>query len=100
MSKKFTYTKFTGHYYCQYSDEWEQDGIEFDYTVEDKDLLPEIVDLVFDDYFGGVDGDKNAIKEKLKKLIDEQDFLEQLVDSYEDTLKEIFKDEAMESYND
>ena len=68
MSKTFRYTKFTGHYYCQYSDEWEEDGVEFDYQVEDKDLVREIANLLFKDYFGD---DKVVCKDKeLKKSKD------------------------------
>lgn len=106
MSKTFRYTKFTGHYYCQYSDEWEEDGVEFDYEVEDKDLLPVIVDLLFDDYFGDdkvVKSNKefeNSVKENLKNLIEEQDMIGVLADNYEDTLKEVFQEEALEFYDD
>lgn len=99
MSKKFTYTKITGHYYCQHSDDWEQDGIDFDYEVQDRDLLPEVVALVFKDYFGDIGFNEGDIKEGLAKMIEEQDLLDQLADNYEDTLKEIFKDEAMDWYN-
>lgn len=99
MSKKFTYTKITGHYYCQHSDDWEQDGIDFDYEVQDRDLLPEVVKLVFKDYFGEIDFNEGDIKEGLAKMIEEQDLLDQLADNYEDTLKEIFQDEAMDWYN-
>ena len=106
MSKTFKYTKFTGHYYCQYSDEWEEDGIEFDYEVEDDELLPEIVDLVFEEYFGD---DKaiceseertNDVKERLMLLIEENDLIGAFADEYEETLKDIFEKEAMEWYND
>ena len=106
MSKTFRYTKFTGHYYCQYSDEWEEDGVEFDYEVEDRDLLPVIVDLVFDDYFGDdkvvCDSEERTqeVKERLTRLIDESDLIGAFADQYEDTLKDIFQDEALDFYND
>lgn len=99
MSKTFTYTKITGHYYCMASDEWEEDGVDFDYEVENDDLLPEIVDLLFEEYFDGI-GDKNATKEAIKKMLNENDLVEVFADLYEDTLKDIFEDEAMECYND
>lgn len=105
MGKTFNYTKKTGHYYCSYSDEWEDDGVEFEYEVENKDLLPVLVDLMFDDYFGDDTAVKEnkeltrLIKEKLKYLIDEQDLVSMLADNYEDTLKDIFEEEAMEWYN-
>ena len=106
MSKKFNYTKMTGHYYCQYSDEWEEDGVEFDYEVEDKDLLPHIIELVYNDYFGEndllCDNEEriNAIKEELRRFINDTDLIEPLSDSYEHILKDIFQQEAFDFHND
>ena len=105
MSKTFTYTKTTGHYYCQYSDDWEQDGVDFEYKVEDKDLLDEIVPMVIDEYFGEEKdfyADEklwNSIKQKMKDLIYDNDLLDGLVERYEDTLKDIFYDEAIKAYS-
>lgn len=98
MSKTFNYEKVTGHYYCNYSDEWEEDYVEFEYEVEDDDLLPEIVDLLFEEYFDGI-GDKNATKEAIKKMLNENDLVEVFADLYEDTLKEIFEEAAFDWYN-
>jgi hypothetical protein len=106
MGKTFRYTKITGQYYCAYNDDYEQDGVEFDYEVEDEQLLPVLVDLMFGDYFGEdrvVLDDENLtklVKENLKRMIDEQELVETLADNYEETLKEIFQDEAMDFYND
>lgn len=106
MGKTFTYTKFTKHHYCDFSDEWEEDGVDFDYEVEDKDLLPVLVDLLVDDYFVDDNGVmhneelKKSVKAKLATLIEENDLIGTLAENYEDTLKEIFQDEAMEYYND
>lgn len=105
MSKTFRYTKFTGHYYCQYSDEWEEDGVEFDYEVDDDDLLRELVGLTFEEYFDKKEIRDNketekAVKESLKRFIDEHEIIDILADCYEDELKEIFRDEALEFYND
>ena len=91
--KKFTYTKITGHYYCQYSDEWEEDGIEFDYEVEEDELLNVVVDLLYYEYFEG-----KIQKEELKTFIEEFDLLDKIADGYEEQLKEIFEKEAFESY--
>lgn len=104
MSKTFTYTKFTGHYYCQYSDEWEQDGIEFQYEVPTSHLLDALVDILYDQYFGDEElVSKNKefeklLREKLKMLIEEQDMIDLLVDGHEDYLYEIFRDEALDYY--
>lgn len=104
MSKTFRYTKFTGHYFCKYSDEWEQDGVEFDYEVENKDLLPEIANLLYEEYFaddedfrGNFEIEK-SIKEKLAEIIENHDLVDDFADDYEDTLKDIFQNEALEFY--
>lgn len=106
MSKTFKYTKFAKYHYCEFSDEWEEDGVEFDYEVEDRDLLPVIVNLVFDDYFESnelyCENEKiaHSIKENLSKMIEENDLIGTFADQYEETLKEIFKQEALDFYND
>lgn len=91
--KKFTYTKITGHYYCPYSDEWEEDGIEFNYDVEDDKLLDVVVDLLYYERFEG-----KVTKEELKDFIEEFDLLDKIADGYEDELKDIFEKEAFENY--
>ncbi len=104
--KTFRYTKITGHRYCLYNDDWEQDGVEFDYDVENDKLLPVVVNLVFEDYFESnalYCDDENivcAIKENLKHLIEGNGLIDILADKYEETLKEIFHNEAMEFYDD
>ena len=91
--KKFTYTKITGHYYCQYSDEWEEDGVEFDYEVEEYDLADAIVQLLQEDgYFENVEIDD------LKEFILNFGLVDKLADEYESELKEMFKQEALDSY--
>ena len=91
--KTFTYTKITGHYYCQYSDEWEEDGVEFDYEVEDDRLLDVVVDLLYYEQFEG-----KVTKEELIEFIEEFDLLDKIADGYEEQLKDIFEKEAFDSY--
>ena len=91
--KKFTYTKITGHYYCQYSDEWEEDGVEFDYEVEDDRLLDVVVDLLYYEQFEG-----KVTKEELIEFIEKFDLLDKIADGYEEQLKDIFEKEAFDSY--
>ena len=104
MSKTLKYTKFTKYHYCHFSDEWEEDGVDFEYKVEDRKLLPIIVNLVFEDYFESnevyCDNEAvvKAIKENLTKMIDESDLIGEFADQYEETLTEMFRDEAMEWY--
>ena len=106
MGKTFTYTKITGHYYCNYKDDWEEDGVEFEYEVENKDLLPEVVDLVFEEYFKADkvvyenEGLTKLVKERLSEIIDNNYLVETFADQYEEDLKDIFEQEAMRFYDD
>ena len=93
--KKFTYTKITGQYYLDYTDEWEEDGIEFDYDVEEDDLADAIVQLLQEDgYFEDVEIDD------LKEFILNFDLVDKLADEYESELKEMFEKEAFDSYEE
>lgn len=104
MSKTFTYTKITQRVYLDYSDEWEEFGEEFEYTVEDSELLDVVADFVCDEYFDLV---KKKAKENgthtdlllgIMKFIGDHDLLDKLVEKYEQGLKDYFEDEAMDSY--
>lgn len=97
MSKKFTYKKLTKCHYCSYSDEWEEDGIEFEYEVEDDDLLYILTEYVYYDYF---DSCCERLKENIEQFIKENDLIGTLADCYEDKLKEYFKSEAMYYYKE
>ena len=97
--KKFTYTKITGHYYCQYSDEWEEYGCEFDYEVDNEDLFDAVVDLLIEDYFESIDVTNN-VRQKLRCMITDFDMLDEFADAYEDSLREMFEEEALENYED
>ena len=106
MSKTFRYTKITGHYYCPHSEDWEEDGVEFDYEVEDEKLLPYIVDFMFDDYFSEDkvviknEEFRDLVKSKLKALIENKNLVGVFAENYEKQLKEIFMKEALEFYED
>lgn len=91
--KTFTYTKITGQYYLDYTDEWEEDGIEFDYDVEEDDLADAIVQLLQEDgYFEDVEIDN------LKEFILNFGLVDKLAYEYESELKEMFKQEALDGY--
>ena len=98
MSKTFTYEKVVGRYFVERKDDYEEDFVEFDYEVCDEDLLSEIVDLLIEDYFGTGGGER--LKHTLRCMINDLDLLDVLVDCYEDSLKEIFEQEALDSYDD
>lgn len=96
MSKTFKYTKITK--IC--GDE--QFGEEFEYEVSEEELLEAVACLVFENYFKNTElclrcdyvGD---VRKALKRFINDNDNLEDLVEDYEDELKEMFEDEAFDS---
>lgn len=104
MNKTFTYTKIDKVVYDEERDDYEEYGVEFEYEVDNTQLLDEVVDLVFDDYFSknddisGYVGRTVSVKDGIKKFIKDYDLLDKLVDDYEDILKEIFEQEALDSY--
>lgn len=97
MSKTFTYTKICEGVYNEGRDDYEEYGFEFDYEVCNEDLLPEIVNLLIEDYFGTGGGER--LKHTLRCMINDLDLLDVLADCYEDSLKEIFEQEALDSYD-
>lgn len=94
---KFIYTKFTKLHYCEFSDEWEEDGVDFDYEPDNDDLAEAIVDLLCNDYELL---DEENTRNALKFMIEDLDLVEEFAKRYEDHLKDIFKKEAFEYYED
>ena len=86
---KFTYTKITGHYFCKASDEWEEDGIEFTYEPKMEQLTSALQPIIEKEY-GFM----------AWQMIDDLDLIEEVAERYEEELKDIFEQEAMEWYND
>ena len=93
MSITFTYTKITGQYYLDYTDEWEEYGVDFEYEVDSEQIAKEVAKLVNRDYFKYGDNSK-----AIELFISDCDILEEVAEMYYDELREIFREEAMESY--
>lgn len=103
MSKKFVYTDVNERVYLEGTDEYEDFGEEFEYEVEDEELLKKIINIVYRDYFyyPGIEDHPDyisAVKHGLKDFIRDNDNLDELVDDYENELRDLFMDEAFESY--
>ena len=93
MSKTFRYFKKTGELRDRLG-EWDGDeGFEFEYDVDDKELLDAVCDLVDEYYFE----DKLNIK-NFKNFIRDFDMLDELIEGFEDELHDYFEQEALESY--
>ena len=99
MSKTFTYTKVLTRAYDSKRDDYEEYGCEFDYEVDNEDLLDAVVDLLIEEYFESIDVTNN-VRQKLRCMITDFDMLDEFADAYEDSLKEMFEEEALESYED
>ena len=106
MSKTFRYTRITSREYDCYKDKYEEYGDEFEYEVENMDLLPVIVDLLFEEYYevnNAICENEElvkSIKKSIKNMVGDFDLTEHFADAYENELKEIFRDEAMDWAND
>ena len=103
MSKTFRYFKKTGELRDRLG-EWDGDkGYWFEYEVDEENLQEAIVDLLFDVYFDKETTDtfsvsqKVAIKEALKNLTDDNGNWEELYNDFEDDLKSMFEEEALDS---
>lgn len=104
MSKTFTYEVEKARHYVEKVDEYFCDCDQFDYEVEDDDLLDAVVDFVWADYYKNKSelsltvNFEYEVKKGLKKLIRDIDSLDYLASQYEDELKEYFEDEALDYY--
>ena len=86
---KFTYTKITESCYLEETDEIEEFGDEFDYEPTRYDLERELQPIIEKEY-GFM----------AWQMIDDLDLIEEVAERYEEELKDIFEQEAMEWYND
>lgn len=105
MSKTFRYTRIMSRAYDSYRDNYEEDGVEFDYSVDNDEMLPVIANFLFEDYFEGnqqIIQSKEltkSIKEGIRQMIKENDLIDIFAETYEDGLKESFRDDAMDWFN-
>lgn len=101
MSKTFRYTRVISRAY----DNCEEDGVEFDYRVDNEELLPAIVNILFEDYYEGnrqISESKEltkSLKEGIRKMVNDNELIDTFADIYEDWLKEVFRNDAMDWFN-
>lgn len=107
MGKTFTYTRQCGpSRYSAQTDEEFCDEEDFEFEVSNEDIREALSELIFDNYFCNVPGLKDnkemvlKIKAGIKSFIWDNDFEDDLSDSYEDELKEYFAEQAADSWND
>lgn len=104
MEKTFNYFKKTGEIFDR-DGEWDGDeGYDFEYTVDEEDLLDAVSELLYDDFFTKTtmtDGSSyfRCVSKGLKKLISDFGLLDMFADAYEEDLKEYFEEEALDSLN-
>ena len=92
MSKTFTYFKKTGEIRDR-DGEWDGDeGFEFEYDVDDKELLDAVCNLVDEYYFEGKLNHKN-----FRNFVRDFDMFDMLIEGFEDELHDYFEQEALDS---
>lgn len=97
MAKTFIYTKTNNQYYLKESDEYEYDGIEFEYKISDDEVLDAILDFIVDEYFPDF---CEKLIDKIKTFIKDCDLLDDLFEIYKDQLKDYFEDDAFEYFKE
>lgn len=100
MSKTFKYSKVVNSKYSPEIDETIEETEDFEYEVEDEELLDAVADLLFDEYFSQTDladrcDYRVMVKDGLKDIISDYDCLDKLVETHERELKDYFEAEAM-----
>lgn len=103
MSKTFKYYVTTKSEYSPEIDETVEETEDFEYEVDDEELLDAVTDFIYDDYFSNTDIADNceyvfAVKKGIKKLINDYDNLDEYVEEYDSELKNYFEAEAKEYY--
>lgn len=103
MSKVFTYERTIESGLLEDSDELEEFVEEFEYEVDEENLLDAVIELVYEDYFCKSKLSNNieyrsSVKQGLRRFIEYLGNLDDLVEEYESDLKDIFEQEAMDSY--
>lgn len=99
----FTYCAINKSVYAENIDENIETGETFDYEVSNAEIFEAIVDFVYQEYFTKTDiADRcdyaSAVKKGIRKLIQDFDLFDDMVEAYEDKFKDYFEDEAMENH--
>lgn len=97
MEKTFYYTKITESTYNESLYEWEDYGDEIAYTVGTSDLRWALAHILYDEYMSKeVDkSQRQIIIPILNRMLDNFDLVDELVETYEEELKEYFEEEAL-----
>lgn len=105
MGKTFKYEFTTKRHYSKQIDEFIEDCVAYEYEPQDDELLEGVVVCVWEQYFRGQSdlSDRvdfcNVVTKGIEKFIEDNDLLDELVDLYEDELKEYFEETARENYD-
>lgn len=101
MTKALQYFKRTGIIYDRDGEYDGDEGYNFEYEPEQQDFSNALVSIVTDYFFKDTirkNPDlEEELEEKVRRLIDECDFENDLADAFEEELTEWFEEEAMES---
>lgn len=106
MGKVFNYTTTGRSFYDSLTDEFVEEGRDFQYEVSWQDVKEALVNIIFNRFFRPVPtmmAKKENVKKckaAIEKFIFDTDIEEYLVDAMEEDLKEYFEADAIESLKD
>lgn len=103
--KEKTMSRFLKYNFVVAIYDGEEECEEFEYEVTDKEVLDAVSYLIYSDFFVKTQLSDRcdysfAVRCGIEKFINNFDFLEEVIESYEDEIKEIFEVEARERFND
>ena len=106
MGKVFNYIRTGETYFDAVTDEYVEQGIDFQYEVSWADVKDALVNIIFNRFFRPLpemmdkkENIKNC-KGAIIKFISDTDIEETLVETMEEDLKEYFEPDAFESLKD
>jgi hypothetical protein len=102
MGKVFTYTKLNSICFLEGSDEYEEVSDDFEYEVDSIDLRNALSEIIFNEYFKkfkDLNSYKKLILNAISRFIFDREIEEELIEQYEDELKDYFEEEAMNDCN-
>lgn len=87
----FTYSKTVAIGYCEATDEYDEEDVEFEYEVDEERIEEAIVNIVYNECFSECE---DTVKKGIYDLINSYDLWDKFKEILEDELHDYFESEA------
>lgn len=87
----FIYSKTVASGYCEATDEYDEEDVEFEYEVDEERVENAIINIVYDECFSECD---DTVKKGIYDFINSYDLWDSLKEILEDALHDYFESEA------